>query len=125
MKILTATAISQGARENDFNWAVEGELVLIQEPCATDKRNPDGGCGCGRAFAGTSSHRATTTAQVRDLPLSRADLAKAYGGYLDSAGYGRPPRSVLSEIVDEMLDLVADWEVGAIVERRLDVIKLR
>lgn len=125
MKILTATATGQGARKNDFNWAVEGELVLIQPPCATDERDPDGGCGCGRAFAGISSHRATTTAQVRDLPLSYADVTEAIGGYLDSAGYGRPPRAMLAKIVDDMLDLVADWEVGEIVERRLDLIRLR
>ena len=125
MKILTATATGQGARDNDYNWTVEGELVLIQEPCATDKRDPDGGCGCGRGFAGISSHRGTTTAQVRNVPLSRADVAEAYGGYLASAGYGRPPRKLLAHVVDDMLDLVADWEVGAIVERRLDVIQLR
>jgi hypothetical protein len=125
MKILTATATSQGARDNDFTWAVEGELVLIQPPCATDKRDPDGRCGCGRAFAGISSHRATTTAQVRDLPLSYADVTEAYGGYLESAGFGRPPESELARIVNDMIALVVDWEPGAIVERRLDVIKLR
>ena len=125
MKILTATATSQGARDNDFNWAVEGELVLIQPPCATDERDPDGGCGCGRAFAGINSHRATTTAQIRELPLKYADVVEAYGSYLESAGYGRPPRTMLNRITNDMLELVCDWEVGAIVERRLDVIKLR
>jgi hypothetical protein len=125
MKILTATATGQGARDNDYNWAVEGELVLIQEPCATDKRNPEGGCGCSRGFAGISSHRGTTTAQVRDLPLSHSDVAEAYGGYLQSAGYGRPPLRVLKQLVDDMLELVADWDVGSIVERRLDVIQVR
>jgi hypothetical protein len=63
MKILTATATSQDTRENDFNHAIEGELVGIGLICATDQRDPDGGCGCGRAFFGLSSLRATTTAQ--------------------------------------------------------------
>jgi hypothetical protein len=125
MKLLTATATSQGTRDNDYNWAVEGELVLIQPPCATDALDPDGACGCGRGFAGISSHRGTTTAQVRDLPLSPADVAEAYGSYLHSAGYGRPPRSMLNQIASDMIELVSDWDVGAIVERRLDMIRLR
>jgi hypothetical protein len=32
---------------------------------------------------------------------------------------------VLKQLVDDMLELVADWDVGSIVERRLDVIQVR
>lgn len=43
MKIFVATRLTQGARANDYNYCVPGELVWIQEPCDRDRRNPDGG----------------------------------------------------------------------------------
>ena len=75
MKLLTATRERQGERDGDFCFAVEGELVLLGFVCATDQDDPDGGCGCGRAFSGMSSMRATTTALVRDLDVSYDDLS--------------------------------------------------
>jgi hypothetical protein len=125
MKILTATAAGQGARDNDFDWTIEGELVWIGLVCATDRRNPDGGCGCGRSFSGLSSHRATTTAQVRDLPLTRDDVTKALAGYCEAAGYGVVEPVELAEEVDELLRVVSEWDVGTIVERRLDRLQPR
>jgi hypothetical protein len=125
MKLLTATATTQGTRDNDFDWTVEGELVWIGFVCATDRRNPEGGCGCGRAFSGLSSHRATTTAQVRDLPLTRDDVITALSGYYDSAGYGVYGAAELGGEVDDILRAVSGWPVGTIVERRIDVLQPR
>jgi hypothetical protein len=34
MKVLVATADTQGERGNDFHRCVEGELVFLFEPCA-------------------------------------------------------------------------------------------
>ncbi len=119
MKVLTATAQTQGQRENDYNWCVEGELVWITPPCATDGVDPDGPCGCGRGFAGLSSHRATTTARVRDLQLSRNDMITAVAAYYESAGYAPIPAAELEYEVDEMLDIAAAWKVGTIIERRI------
>jgi hypothetical protein len=126
MKVLTATAETQGARDNDFDWTIDGELVWIGIVCAKDQRDPDrGGCGCGRAFAGLSSHRATTTAQVSDLDLTRGDVIAAYAGYLESAGYGVFAEADLADEVDEMLEAVAGWRTGEIIERRVDVLRPR
>lgn len=59
MKVLVATTETQGARDDDFCWAVDGELVYLPFlTCATP------GCGCDRAFAGLASSKATTTAMV-------------------------------------------------------------
>src|SRR4051794_41941292 len=88
MKLLTATHAGQGDRTGDFCFAVEGELVLLGLVCATDEADPDGGCGCGRAFAGMSSHRATTTALVRDLDLTYDDLRSAVEAHHVEAGVG-------------------------------------
>jgi hypothetical protein len=72
MKVLVATRATQGTRGNDYHWAIEGELVRVGEVCRKDRNDPDGGCGCGRGFAGLNSHRATTTARVAEVPLDHA-----------------------------------------------------
>ncbi|MBE7187093.1 hypothetical protein [Jatrophihabitans endophyticus] len=125
MKILTATSTGQGLRDNDFDWTIEGELVWIGFTCARDRRDPDGGCGCGRAFAGLNSHRATTTAMVRDLPLTRDDVLIALLAYEEAAGYACEHESYLVELereLDEVLEFVSGWPVGEIIERRLDIL---
>lgn len=125
MRILTATAIGQGIRDNDFDWTIEGELVLVGFVCARDRNDPGGGCGCGRAFSGLSSQRATTTAMVRDLPLTRDDFTTALAGYYESAGWGVFTPDELVDEVDGLLDVVSDWRTGTIVERRLDYLTPR
>ena len=61
--------------------------------------------------------RATTTARVSDLPLSRDDVITAVAAYYESAGYAPLPPAELEYEVDEMLDIAATWNVGAIMER--------
>jgi hypothetical protein len=126
MKVLSATTRTQGVREGDFDWTIEGELVWVGVVCARDQRDPDGGgCGCGRSFSGLSSHRATTTAQVSDLDLTRDDVLTAYAGYLESAGYGSFAHAELADEVDELLAICATWHTGEVIERRLDLLRPR
>jgi hypothetical protein len=101
MKILVATALTQGNASNDYHYCVEGELVWIQEPCDRDRKNPDGPCGCGRGFAGAASHKATTTAAVVESEMTR------------------------EEVADENLGIAADLPVGTVIGRRLDEFLLR
>ncbi|CAO5162367.1 DUF7715 domain-containing protein [Frankia sp. AiPs1] len=123
MKVLTATAFSQSYRKNDFNHCIEGELVWIGLICATDRANPDGGCGCGRSFAGLTSRRATTTAMVRDLPALTPD------SYLDTLRGGIVAQGWPAEAADELAfflgDFADDLPVGAVAERRLDTVSVR
>jgi hypothetical protein len=126
MKLLTATRERQGEQDGDFCFATEGELVLLGFVCAADEADPDGGCGCGRAFSGMSSLRATTTALVRDLDLSIDELKLAVEGYYAAAGMGPDVIGAdefvdaVSATVDDMAD-VAPWlPAGAVVGRRLD-----
>jgi hypothetical protein len=123
LKLLTATKITQGYRQNDFDWCVEGELVHIGVVCARDEGDPDGGCGCGRAFAGLNSHRATTTAMVREVPgFTEEDYTEAVRSSLEQQGYDA---SNAEHEAAGLRALVRDWPVGAIVERRLDEIVVR
>jgi hypothetical protein len=126
MKLLTATRERQGERDGDFCFAVEGELVLLGYVCATDQADPDGGCGCGRAFSGMSSLKATTTALVRGLDLSVDDVRLAVEGYYVAAGMGpdvlgrQEFAELVAATVDDMVDVASGLPDGAVVGRRLD-----
>jgi hypothetical protein len=123
LKLLTATNSSQGFRDNDFDWCVEGELVHIGMVCARDRNDPDGGCGCGRSFAGLNSHRATTTAMVREVPgFTDADYVLAIRSSLEQQGCDA---SFAEHEAALLRCLVRDWPVGVVVERRLDEIVVR
>lgn len=131
MKLLTATRERQGERDGDFCHAIEGELVLLGFVCATDQADPDGGCGCGRAFSGMSSMRATTTALVRDLDVSFDDARLAVEGYYGSAGMGPDVlgeaefTAMVAETLIEMAEIAGSVPVGAVVGRRLDQLTWR
>jgi hypothetical protein len=128
MKLLTATRDHQGERDGDFCRAVEGELVLLGLVCADDERDPDGPCGCGRAFSGMSSMRPTTTALVRDLDVSLGDVKLAVEGYYVSSRIGPDEiggaafADLVAETVVELVDIAAPLPVGAVVGRRLDAL---
>jgi len=131
MKLLTATRERQGERDGDFCFAIEGELVLPGVVCATDEADPDGGCGCGRAFSGMSSMQATTTALVRDLDVSMDDVRLAVEGYYVSAGMGPDViggadfANFVTETVAEMAEVAEAVPVGAVLGRRLDHLVVR
>ena len=118
MKVLVATALTQGERPGDDNWCIEGELVWVQEPCASDRRDPDGPCGCGRGFAGMSSHRPTTTCRVAEIPdFSREDMIVALEASLRDGGW---PTEWAVELADGMLELASLWPEGTVIDRRID-----
>jgi hypothetical protein len=131
MKLLTATHERQGEQDGDFCHAIEGELVLLGFVCATDEADPEGGCGCGRAFSGMSSMRATTTALVRDLDVSLDDVRLAVEGYHVSAGMGPDVlgaveyADLVDETVSDAVHFARFWPTGAVVGRRLDHVQLR
>lgn len=124
MKVLVATARTQGTRPNDYHCCIEGELVRIGEVCARDQADPDGGCGCGRGFGGLNSHRATTTAMVAEVPLAREEYVEAIRSSLQQQGWD-PCACCSTDEADDLAALVADWPVGSVVERRLDELVIR
>ncbi len=122
MKVLTATVTTQGYRGNDFDYCVEGELVHIGMVCAKDRSDPDGGCGCGRAFAGLNSHRATTTAMIREIDFTRSDYLEALRSSLAQQGWDA---ATAQDEADSLLLLADALPVGVVVERRLSRIAVR
>ena len=127
MRVLVATNKTNGDIPGDYGFCVEGELVYLQDPCARDRRDPDGGCGCGRGFCGTNSHRATTTAMVVDSELSENDLREALRASLVAGGYLPPgyfhkaeEQAILNELLSENRALAEAFPVGSVVRRRLE-----
>jgi hypothetical protein len=129
MKILTATNRTQGQRDNDFHWCIEGEIVIPPvQVCDRDLRNPDGGCGCGRGWSGLNSHRATTTAMVRDLDgYTPDDLAIAVRSSLEQSGWY--PRVLddadVTEYIAEVARVAESYPVGAVLETRGGTVRWR
>lgn len=122
MKILTATGLTQGTSPRDYHHCIDGELVWIQEPCAKDRRDPDGPCGCGRGFAGAASHRATTTALVKESRMTRDDVILAFKTSLVDGGW---PVEWAEAVADDNLEVAAQLPAGAIIVRNLDQFYLR
>ena len=125
MKLLTATQERQGDRDGDFCHAVEGELVIVGEVSAVDQDDGE------RVFCGLRSRRATTTAVVRDLDLSREDLELAVAGWLAAGGITAELIGDLEyaelfiDAVDDMVRFGAVWPENTIVRRAFDGVTIR
>jgi hypothetical protein len=115
LKIITATAQTQGQRSNDYDWCVEGEIVMPPVVvCRRDRDNPD-------------SHRSTTTAVVRDVPISTREYVEAIRSSLEHGGWW-PDVVDTQEVVimaTELMNLAQSYPVGTVLERRLDTVATR
>lgn len=127
MRVLVATSTTNGDLPGDYDFCLAGELVYMMDPCAWDRRDPDGGCGCGRGFAGSSSHRATTTAQVVETDLSEADVRLAFRASLQDSGWLPPgmfsdaeQRAIVNDFLAPVCSIAEEFPVGSAVRRRLD-----
>ena len=129
MKILVASTTKGPKLPTDFNLCVEGEVVYLQAPCDTDRLNPDGGCGCGRAFAGTNSHGGTTTARVVESSMTAAELREALRASLEASGWLDPRwttasqrRNMINGYLETLHRITQHFPVGALVRRRVDTL---
>ncbi|MFC3450196.1 DUF7715 family protein [Amycolatopsis speibonae] len=119
MKLLVATSRTQGTRENDFSFCVEGELIWIAPCCEAGEGSPDSDCGCGRSFGGLNSHGGTTTALVAELPgFTYSDYTEALRSSLAAQGW---PPDAAEEVATGLLAFSDYWEVGTVLERRFDL----
>lgn len=126
MHVLVAAA--ERTMPGDYAWTVEGELVHLP---VVECESPS--CGCGRGFAGFASFRATSTARVADLNLTRDDFWHALRDSLASAGWSVPGTPDFSPadfpdfdgFVDLHLNLARELPLGAIVEREGDQLWVR
>lgn len=121
VKVLVATARTQGMRATDYFRCIEGEIVHFGHVCAVD-RDPERLCGCGHAFAGLNSHRGSTTAEVREVEFTRRDLVEALRSSLAARG---SDASGADDEAERIIRLAAGLPVGIVVERRLGAVRPR
>ena len=127
MRILAATSRTNGDVAGDYHHCVEGELVYMQDPCAGDRRDPDRSMRVRRGFAGTNSHRATSTAVVVPSTLTLDEVDEAVRSSLEAGGWLDPSfctpalaRGMVRELVDDMQRVAHHFDVGTVVRRRID-----
>ena len=123
INVLVSTTVTQGAAPGDFCWVPEGELVArYGVVCARER--PDGsGCGCGRAFAGFTTHRATTTAMVVQVDMTEAEWRAALHQTLVDTGWVElMTADEVAELIDELVEIdlrsAAQLPVGTVLGRR-------
>ncbi|MEY8042612.1 hypothetical protein AB8O55_24670 [Saccharopolyspora cebuensis] len=120
LPVLVATHQTQGQRPTDCITVAEGELVTLASVCDRDRGNPDGGCGCARAFVGIRERTAVTTAVIAERTMTRDDYLREMRDSAINAGFLHPGEdaSDIDDEADELLDIAAGWPVGTVVERR-------
>lgn len=131
MRVLRATTATNGDVAGDYMAGTPGELVYLGLVCATDRNDPDGGCGCGRGFSGLSSARATTTAVVAEVSLSPADVREAYRsgltaqGWIDERMSEADVTAFLDEVVGVATAIAQHFRPGTVLGRRLEQVVSR
>jgi len=126
MKTLVATRRSQGDRGDDYMYAVPGELVWLTWICDRDRMDPAHGCGCGRAFGGLSSHKATTTAEVVETEMTEDELRLAFEtslreqGWIPAGASTEGVEEILAETLSMARAIAEAVPVGAVVRRDFD-----
>jgi hypothetical protein len=117
MRALIATTRTQGERFSDFTWAEDGELVIPSRACHADQGDPDGGCGCLRAWTGLRTRRATTTAEVTEFPGLTADFVREVTGSQLRA-HGTNASDAAPALATRVLDMAAGYPAGTVLEIR-------
>ena len=131
MKVLVATKLTQGQREDDFFWCEEGELIrlpLFDTMCQSEVDS--GACGCGRSLPGIDTHKSTTTFMVADLPMSEDEYRDCLHQSLHNAGWCDiyTTRDIVDKIEADLraLKYVTEYfPIGAVLELRHGKIRQR
>ena len=123
MRVLVATHQMQGQRDNDFNWCDEGELVAFGGDYH-DSEDVDGYCGCRRSMGGLRTHRSTTTMRVTKSELTKNEYISYIIDVKNKQGWEGGIDRWMPDI-DVLLRIASQYPVGAILERRGDIIQTR
>jgi hypothetical protein len=129
VRLLVATRRGQGARPTDFSSCEVGELLM--PPAHACDEPVDGPCGCRRSLIGFRTHRATTTIEVVDLPLTMDELcglvraSLAQGGWLGCIDDDEVADRWVSDVAWELVQAGARFAVGAVLERRGRTLQVR
>ena len=129
LKVLRATARTQGKRDNDFCFC-EGELVGFGLECQGEKEI-DGACGCKRSLVGLGTRTGTTTLEVVQIPMDRDQYVTVQKESLRRGGWFVRPedaddlQKAAEEDADQIVRLAADFKLGSVLEKRGKYVRLR
>jgi hypothetical protein len=127
MKVLHATASTQGQRTDDFCFCTEGELVVVPAMTCTGERAGDP-CGCARALAGAASQSGTTTAVVAEVDMAHTEWREAVAAAYVASGWFSSVEEVDQFLLNEnelLRAAAAELPVGTVVEYRDGTIAVR
>lgn len=130
MKVLTSTKETQGARESDFCWCNDGELLMFGTQCAEEKEI-DGSCGCMRSMVSVkTAFHATTTMIVTELSMTPKELSREIELGLERLDWpSLADRNALKAEVKEQvknIGIVAEsFPAKTILEKRGDTFRVR
>lgn len=122
MQVLVSTTETQGEEPGDFNFVPDGEIVAMYGFVCHDWR---GSCGCGRAFSGVVSHKATTSAKVAEVDLTREELLAIIETCLGDAGWlqmmetPEEKSELVNGVLDDMLRVADAFPVGSVLSRHV------
>ncbi|UUV32129.1 hypothetical protein NQK81_01390 [Amycolatopsis roodepoortensis] len=130
MRLLVATTATQGHRSSDFNVVFRTEPVLLAPICGRDGDDPDGACGCARAFISIRSGRPVTTAAVTDRDITPGEYRTLLRfGYRTSGAWGDLTGQDIDGLAErtatELEHLISGLRPGTVLERRGDTIATR
>lgn len=112
MKIIVATKEMQGRRAGDFNFAEEGEIVIV-----SDCDHLHEGCGCERSMIGVRSGKGTTTMMIVEADITRGQfIERIRAANEDYAELGLGDEVFAAE-ADALLKLASEFSAGAVIER--------
>lgn len=116
MKVLVAVKPSE-PKDDDFCFVPDGEILYEQAiTCSGYKKAIE--CGCGRSLSGTTTPKATTTMEVREVDLTDDDLFALAAEVGKASGWGG--RYVLHGL-DRMREAAEEYPVGTLVRARISV----
>jgi hypothetical protein len=117
VRVLTAYT---GTEPEDFTHTVAGELVMAAITCDRDRLRLPNACGCGRAWVGLASRKATSVARVDDRPdLTLELLADLIADSLRSAGWTDVAEWAREE-AEDIAEIAAGFAEDTLVRRDVD-----
>ena len=117
MKLLVATQLTQGQRMSDFNWCEPGEFLCFPMSVCTHG-SVDDNCGCMRSMTGLSTHKATTTGQVAEFPMSREEWVESSTASFIDAGFSENMKPAIEADLHRWIDEIQRYDVGDVLEFR-------
>jgi hypothetical protein len=114
MKVLVSA--DKKLRDDDFCFVPSGEIVYEQAITCSSLEKALNYCGCGRSLSGTTTPKATTTMEVREVDMDDDDLMALAIEVGKVSGWGA--RLVLRGL-DRMREEAERFDVGTLVHARV------